>query len=251
MGTIAPAAIAVSMRYHRKHRHLSDTLRQEKKTNSLTEETLFTRQWHVQSPAERLDHIDVLLLEKIDAQIKQISEKELQEPELKKIYLTLLRCLSNYQKEATSIYSTKKELHSQALFLTMVFGLPLVLCLIFSMFSLPIFLSTLVFTGIVASFIGTSFYSANELRGKHPSNEAKLNFHLKNFIHTLKKYRENKPDNNFEANSDQPSENTPPYSNGLKCCINASSLYGNAARFNLENTQEEQNLVKEKICYQR
>ncbi len=244
---IVSVVVAASVRNNRKRRHLSNTLKQEKKSHSFADESLLSRQWLKQLPVGCLDHIDVLLLEKIDAQIRQISKKELQEPELKKTYLTLVRCLSDYRKEAASIYSTKENLYLHTVFLILAFGLPWILCLISSVFFLPMLPLSLALSAIAASFISTSLYAANELREKHPANETKLHVHFSNFMSTLKKYRENKSDNNSAANSDQPSANTPPYSNKLKDPIDASNLYGKVSLFNLENAQQEQAVVKEKI----
>ena len=160
---------------------------------------------------------------------------------LQKSYQILAQCLLDYQKEAETIYSTREELNSHALFLTIVFGLPLILCIIFSAFSPPMLPVTLTFAVILTSFIGSSLYSANELRGKHPANETELNFNFKNFMYTLEKYMKNKSANNSETSLDQSSENTPPYPSKQKCSANTSNLNCNTSFFNLVDSPKRTN----------
>lgn len=140
-----------------------------------------------------LPHVNKALLKAIYLQINRISEKNLNEPKLKKVYLILIQRLALYQSKAETILLEKDNLKSEAVFFTFVFALPVLIFICISIFTpmLPItLLSLLFFTG----FIGKTLYSINKLRRKHPANETELHYHFKNFTDSLEKYRNDKTD---------------------------------------------------------
>ncbi len=165
----------------------------ENKTSYQTNKVFIDGSWLKKRSSLILPHVNETLLKEICSRINNISEKSLNEPELKKIYLTLIQSLSLYQSKAEAILLEKDNMKSEIVFFTSVFILPALILICISIFisMYPITLLTfLFFTG----FIGKTLYSINKLRRKHPANETELHYHFKNFINTLEKYRNDKTD---------------------------------------------------------
>lgn len=117
-------------------------------------------------------------------------------------YHALLHSLTQYQKEAHTIYAQKNKLINQAAFYGTIILLPALITIFVLAIVYPLALIGVlsVLSVLIATLIIKPLFLADKLHHHHPSNEAELNAAFKRFIQTLDQSRVKTPDSGQTEN---------------------------------------------------